>query len=256
MARKRHKVVVFCKRLATVRKLRKELHHALNEERVHAGKVWQSALRKLSRLGASPEIKAFTRMGIYTTGRNTCPVSAATRTTLEAATQKAEPDTECRHEFLKQTWGPRRHIDWVAELTGDTREEESGGRSPEAVRFAFNLPGPPYILICTNIARERIDLHHCCRRIMHYDLEWNPAFMEQQVGRVDRLGSYSSRVKKPVEILFVFQPNTYEERIAQVVQQRCEMLRILLGAGQWLAGAPEEQSSLSRLDKYRLDFSP
>ena len=91
---------------------------------------------------------------------------------------------------------------------------------------------------------------------MHYDLEWNPAFMEQQVGRVDRLGSYSSRVKKPVEILFVFQPNTYEERIAQVVQQRCEMLRILLGAGQWLAGAREEQSSLSRLDKYRLDFSP
>jgi hypothetical protein len=91
MARKRHKVVVFCKRLATVRKLRKELHHALNEERVHAGKVWQSALRKLSRLGASPEIKAFTRMGIYTTGRNTCPVSAATRTTLEAATQKPSP---------------------------------------------------------------------------------------------------------------------------------------------------------------------
>ena len=80
--------------------------------------------------------------------------------------------------------------------------------------------------------------------------------MEQQVGRVDRLGSYSTRVKKPIEILFVYQPKTYEARIAFVVQKRCEMLRVLLGAGQWLAEVPEEQDNLSNLEKYRLDFHP
>ncbi len=260
MALKRHKVVVFCKRLATVRKLRNELNKALQAESIRARKLWKSALRKLSRLEVPTDIKAeitaLTRMAIYSTSRAACPISPPARRKLEDAAEKAEPDDRRRREFLRQTWGPHRRIDWVAELSGDTRQDESGGRSPEAVRFAFNLPGPPYILICTNIAREGIDLHYWCRHVMHYDLEWNPAFMEQQVGRVDRLGSYSSRVKKPIEILFVYQPKTYEERIAQVVQHRCEMLRILLGAGQWLAGTPEEQSTLSDLDKYRLDFSP
>jgi len=57
---------------------------------------------------------------------------------------------------------------------------------PEAVQFTFNLPGPPYVLLCTKIAREGIDLHLWCRRVVQYDLEWNPALMEQQIGRVDR----------------------------------------------------------------------
>ena len=80
--------------------------------------------------------------------------------------------------------------------------------------------------------------------------------MEQQVGRVDRLNSYSARTQKPIEVIFVYQPKTYEARIVHVVQKRCEMLRVLLGAGQWLAEVPEEQGNLSDLEKYRLDFHP
>jgi hypothetical protein len=91
---------------------------------------------------------------------------------------------------------------------------------------------------------------------MQYDLEWNPAFMEQQIGRVDRIGSFASRKKKQIEVLYVHQPKTYEERIADVVRERCEMLRVLLGAGQWLAETPEQQARVTRLEQYRLDFSP
>lgn len=256
MARRKQKVVVFCKRLATVHRLRQEIHNALKPERDRAGKMWKSALSKLSRRKATAESKELTRMAIYMTGKPTCSVSSSMQKRLERDAFNVEPYDQNRSDLIRQTWGPHRRIDWVAELTGETHQDGGRGRSPEAVRFAFNLPGPPYILICTNIAREGIDLHHRCRHIMHYDLEWNPASMEQQVGRVDRLGSYSARTKKPIEILFVYQPNTYEERIADVVQKRCEMIRVLLGAGQWLADVPEEQSNLSGLEKYRLDFRP
>src|SRR5438046_9549020 len=82
---------------------------------------------------------------------------------------------------------------------------------PEAVQFAFNLPGPPYVLLCTKIAREGIDLHLWCRRVVQYDLEWNPALMEQQIGIVDRIGSLSRRAAKPVEVVWAWVPGTYEE---------------------------------------------
>jgi SNF2 family DNA or RNA helicase len=124
------------------------------------------------------------------------------------------------------------------------------------VIFAFNLPGPPYILLCTAVAREGIDLHRWCRRVMHYDLEWNPAYSEQEVGRVDRMQSLSWRETKPVEIYYVWQPGTYEERIAKAVEHRLVMMRTLLGAGAWLAADPEEQELFDQLEDYRLEFSP
>jgi hypothetical protein len=255
-ARRKQKVVVFCKRLATVRRLRQEIHRNLKLERDRAGKMWKSALSKLSRRKASSETKELTRMAIYLTGQPVCPASSSMQRRLMRDAGNVEPDDLNCAQLIRKTWGPHRRIDWVAELSGETHEDGGRGRSPEAVRFAFNLPGPPYILICTNIAREGIDLHHWCRRVMHYDLEWNPASMEQQVGRVDRLNSYSARTQKPIEVIFVYQPKTYEARIVHVVQKRCEMLRVLLGAGQWLAEVPEEQGNLSDLEKYRLDFHP
>jgi hypothetical protein len=70
-----------------------------------------------------------------------------------------------REELWRRSWGPRRHVDWVASLEG-ARDHCESGRSPETIRFAFNLPGPPYILLCTKIAREGNDLHLWCRRVL------------------------------------------------------------------------------------------
>jgi superfamily II DNA/RNA helicase len=141
-------------------------------------------------------------------------------------------------------------------LTGQHGDEEKR-RSPEAIKFAFNLPGPPYILLCTGIAAEGIDLHLWCRRILQYDLRWNPALMEQQIGRVDRIGSLSRRVSKPLEIVWPRVPGTYEEYMARTVRERMQMMKVLLGAGDLLlAAAPEEQEIISNLEQYRLDFAP
>lgn len=45
-----------------------------------------------------------------------------------------------------------------------------------------------YILVATDAAAEGLNLHHRCRLVVHYELPWNPARLEQRAGRVDRIG--------------------------------------------------------------------
>ena len=54
----------------------------------------------------------------------------------------------------------------------------------------------PDILICTQVGQEGIDLHRHCRHVVHYDLGWNSASIEQSTGRVDRIGSKTTRERK------------------------------------------------------------
>ena len=44
--------------------------------------------------------------------------------------------------------------------------------------------------------QEGLDLHKHCRRVVHHDLVWNPAQIEQRIGRIDRLGSLINRLRK------------------------------------------------------------
>jgi superfamily II DNA/RNA helicase len=51
------------------------------------------------------------------------------------------------------------------------------------------------ILIANEVMQEGLDLHKNCRRIIHHDLVWNPAQIEQRIGRIDRLGSLTNRLR-------------------------------------------------------------
>ncbi len=48
--------------------------------------------------------------------------------------------------------------------------------------------GGGYSLLATDAAAEGLNLHHHCRIVLHYELPWRPARIEQRTGRVDRLG--------------------------------------------------------------------
>ncbi|MBA2660840.1 MAG: SWF/SNF helicase family protein, partial [Bradymonadaceae bacterium] len=48
----------------------------------------------------------------------------------------------------------------------------------------FNTPFLPEVLIATSVGQEGIDLHHECRHVIHHDLSWNPATLEQRTGRM------------------------------------------------------------------------
>jgi superfamily II DNA/RNA helicase len=61
-----------------------------------------------------------------------------------------------------------------------------GGKSlqtRERVFAGFNTPLLPEVLVCTAVGQEGIDLHRHCRHVIHYDLAWNPAVLEQRTGR-------------------------------------------------------------------------
>ncbi len=113
----------------------------------------------------------------------------------------------------------------------------------------FNLPSAPLVLIATPKAQEGIDLHHYCRHVVLFDLTWNPASMEQRIGRVHRLGG-SRRANEKVTVVYCYQKGTYEQVMAARIHQRCEMMRVLLGAGQWL----DEDREVKELDSYRMTF--
>jgi superfamily II DNA or RNA helicase len=44
------------------------------------------------------------------------------------------------------------------------------------------------VLIATDVASEGLNLHSAARTVIHLELPWTPAVVEQRVGRVDRIG--------------------------------------------------------------------
>ena len=71
-------------------------------------------------------------------------------------------------------------------LQGATRWE-----TRQYLQAAFNRPGAsPWVLIAqSQVGREGLNLHKSCRVVVQFHAEWNPAVLEQQIGRVDRKGS-------------------------------------------------------------------
>lgn len=65
----------------------------------------------------------------------------------------------------------------------------TGADRREEIKRAFNSEPdqePLRILICTDAAREGINLQSYCSDLLHFDLPWNPSRLEQRNGRIDR----------------------------------------------------------------------
>jgi hypothetical protein len=123
----------------------------------------------------------------------------------------------------------------VVLVSGSTRERD-------AVFRGFNSPLLPEILICTQVGQEGIDLHRHCRHVVHYDLGWNPATIEQRTGRVDRIGSKTQRERllgggdsagEPslvgLEIGLPYLAATYDERMFDRLYTRAQAFDLLTG---------------------------
>ena len=114
-------------------------------------------------------------------------------------------------------------VDVVGRYDGD----DIDGR--EARRRNFNDFYNPYILIVSRVGEEGIDLQRQCRYVLHYDLEWNPAKMEQREGRVDRDG-FNAQLHGSIDVRFFLLKHTYEERVFHTVMQRDAWFQVLIGA--------------------------
>lgn len=142
----------------------------------------------------------------------------------------------------------RREVLDDAVRAGDLVRHTVDGESRERLREAFNTPLFPMVLVANEVMQEGLDLHHHCRRVIHHDLAWNPAQLEQRVGRVDRLGSLIQRLRDrnpdtKLNVLLPLVANTIDERLERTVRLRERWLEFLLGA------AP-------RIDEYGLADDP
>jgi superfamily II DNA or RNA helicase len=125
----------------------------------------------------------------------------------------------------------------VARVTGNEHEGERTERGR-----AFNTPFRPYVLVATSVSQEGLDFQRECSHVIHHDLSWNPATLEQRVGRVDRIHSRTARLRSEgvsafVDIGVPTIAGTIDDRMWHVVSARRAWLDLCLGLEHdWDAG--------------------
>ncbi len=146
----------------------------------------------------------------------------------EAALERAERDLLVELEESKS-------IGIVGRFDGESGDRESHRRN-------FNRRYNPFVLLVGQVGEEGIDLQEQCRYVIHYDLEWNPARMEQREGRVDRIG-WGRASEGYIDVRFLLLKGTYEERIFHTVMRRDEWFQVLIGSKKRELGAMPETSN-------------
>jgi len=124
------------------------------------------------------------------------------------------------------------------------RFDGANSKDREAHRRNFNRPFNPFVLLVSRVGEEGIDLQEQCRYVVHYDLEWNPAKMEQREGRVDRVG-WGRADEGFIDVRFKLLKGTYEERIFHAVMQRDQWFQVLIGSKRKELGEIDDDALLS-----------
>lgn len=124
-----------------------------------------------------------------------------------------------------------------------------GGMERDRYFLGFNTPYRPEILVATSVGQEGIDLHRECRHVIHHDLCWNPATIEQRTGRVDRIGSKVERERlgasdgehPSLEIVVPYLAATYDERMFEELYRRAQLFEVTLGGDMRVEGRIEPE---------------
>ena len=80
------------------------------------------------------------------------------------------------------------------------------------------------VLVCSEAASEGLNLQ-AASAVVNVDMPWNPARVEQRIGRVDRIGQTADVVK----VVNVWYPDTYEARMYRVLFERQHIWWIIVG---------------------------
>lgn len=114
-----------------------------------------------------------------------------------------------------------------------------GGMDKQAVLSSFKDDDEVQILLSSEVASEGVDLQFSSL-LVNYDLPWNPAKIEQRIGRIDRIGQESSKIL----IWNLVYEDTLDERVYERLLTRLNIFKTTLGSMEEMLG--EEVNSLTR----------
>jgi superfamily II DNA or RNA helicase len=121
-------------------------------------------------------------------------------------------------DFLVQRFEGMGYTGQVAQIHGGMDYKK---RDEQVERFRKSVEaGGARLLVCTDAAGEGINLQFCWIMI-NYDIPWNPARLEQRMGRIHRYGQKHD----PVIILNLIAPNTREGRVLKTLLEKLERIR-------------------------------
>lgn len=82
---------------------------------------------------------------------------------------------------------------------------------------SFRKDSKVQLLFSTDTGSTGLDLQHASL-LINLDLPWNPAFLEQRIARLHRLGQ-----KEPVQVILLLADNSYEQRVALLLESKREL---------------------------------
>ena len=100
---------------------------------------------------------------------------------------------------------------------------------PDIVLALFNSPFGPDVLVATDWLSEGVDLHRCCRHLIHYELDPSPVRTLQRNGRVRRIGSWAAITGQTIQYAYPTFGGTRDEKAVVVMRQRLSAFGLLLG---------------------------
>ena len=132
-----------------------------------------------------------------------------------------------------------------------------GSKGRERAITQFNSPFFPDVIACTDVLREGVNLHLCCRRVWHFGLSTTPGDVEQRTGRVDRYhcvvhraltrerGGDTDETRRSLEVGYPYLARSIDERqLAQALRQRL-LIQPLLDRGTLDASTPSGTGDLN-----------
>ncbi len=106
-----------------------------------------------------------------------------------------------------------------------------GGLDKQSILEEFKTEQGADILLSSEVASEGVDLQFSSL-LINYDLPWNPAKIEQRIGRVDRIGQEADKI---LIWNFVYR-DTIDERIYDRLLYRLNIFKRALGSMETMLG--------------------
>ena len=126
--------------------------------------------------------------------------------------------------FLVQRLSGMGYTGQIAQIHGGMYYTERQ-QQVERFRQSHEGGGGARFMICTDAAAEGINLQFCWIMI-NFDVPWNPARLEQRMGRIHRYGQKHD----PVQIVNLVAPKTREGLVIETLLNKLEAIRNSLGS--------------------------